>query len=114
MIKPTCDEVHQALKDSIELRWKRLLNVANILDVPGCQLCEIFQDKNEDEINPCAGCPLSLIGEQCVNWDILRVRNNSNSAWGKWYIYENKQSAQNMINKLQFCLDKYFPKGWDK
>ena len=111
MIKPTCDEVHKALKDSIELRWKLLLKGADYYDVPNCQLCEIFRDRKSDEDDPCAGCPISLIGEQCVNCD---GASNPRAAYNKWWFNKTAKNAQNMINKLQLCLDKYFPEWCDK
>jgi hypothetical protein len=91
ILGPTREVVREALVDSIKLRWAPRLEDPNAR-VPGCQLC-VAVDEN------CLICPLREV-------DSGRGCHDEGSAYEAWC---GEQAAQNMVDKLQECLDRYFP-----
>jgi len=107
--------VYDALNDSIKKRWIPIRDGGSLEwdDIPDCQLCDVFDTEGYVDPENCAGCPLTLIGQGC---------RKHKSAWDKFSIAHDyhaaslvrKLAAQNMINQLQKCLDKFFPAGLEK
>ena len=107
----TAGQVHKALVDSIELRWKKIRDDEHFLSVSDCQLCKLFNrafDSAREGREACDDCPLSLIGQRC--------NSSRDDAWTRFLGHEfrsksRKAAAQNMIDQLHKCLDTFFPAG---
>lgn len=117
----TAGQIHAALVASIEERWKPI--AAGILqaNVPHCQLCKVlnvYAYHERPDSNNCEICPLTLVGDWCGE----EGKNGSKrSSWklfvdakNTWDRDDMRLAAQNMVNVLQGCLDKFFPAGLDE
>ena len=92
-------EFEQALKDSIELRWKPMAEgTLRLRDVPSCHLCQVSIDSK------CADCPLAMLGLVCGHddspWDAFCAANTNS---------EHKDAASKMVVVLEECLTQFFP-----
>jgi hypothetical protein len=100
----TCQQMHDALVESIEERWIPLSEGKILMDVPDCQLCDVTYG-----VGDCDACPLYLTDNYC---------HQKGSPWRSYYwaVCNNakKAAALHMLEVLRMCKDKYFPKGWDK
>ena len=108
--KVTAGQIHKALVNGIEKRWKLLARGAALHRVPSCQLCNLFLHRGA-----CKDCPLSMIGQKC---------SKTRSAYWKFdqeYFHRSernperiRRAANNVIDQLQKCLDTFFPAGLEK
>lgn len=120
----TAGQIHAALVTSIDTRWKPLAAGASEADVPKCQLCEVL-DVNAYHFTPntnnCAICPLTLVGDWCGQDGTCESKRST------WKLFVDAKitidserhahmrlAAQNMVNVLQECLDKFFPAGLEE
>ena len=106
MKKITYGKVHKALVDSINNRWIPLRDGKSIFKVPACQLCKVFGTNGKLDSPKCKGCPLTIIGDGCINPD-----SSFKIARGYFLSVYDKDGCQRMINQLQKCLDTFFPNG---
>ena len=102
----TTPEVYDALVHGITVRWPMLREGEQ---APTCQLCEVCETivgKNLPA-NKCTVCPLADIGDVCYRpssvWAVYCTRRFNG--------YSVEQACDNMIARLQECLDTYFPDG---